>query len=312
MDVGWNALLKEAAAVSFEREAAVLANRIEENCSTVDLQKEELRALSENILLLPHQGMLLLFCRYCFHLSPEETEAFFEVQNAKGRFRYYRELLSACMELEKNQVISDTSFRAACKTALKEYLRRETDEEEAPAAEAEKRPRPRLTFKRIWRSVAIAAIIACMMFSTLMVANADIRERIITWVVETFEKYSLFELRNDGDAISQDLYRYGLTYIPEGAELLDTVEQPGLIDYEYGNSENVSFHFLISQSDTRVYTDTEEAEIHPLELNGMTGFWFEKESFRYVCFEMDGCYCSVYGSLEIDELIQIASSVVKK
>ena len=311
MDVGWNALLKEAAAVSFEREAASHVNRAEETSSAVDLQREDLQALSAKILLLPHQGMLLLFSRYCFHLSPEETEAFFEVQNAKGRFRYYRELLSACIELEKNQVISDTSFRAACKTALKEYLRRETDEEEAPAAEAEKRPRPRLTFKRIWRSAAIAAIIACMMFSTLMVANADIRERVITWVVETFEKYSLFELKRD-DPTLQDLRSYTLTYLPEGATLLSSIEDINLLQYEYVIDGLPAFNFLISQSDTRIYADTENTDIHSLEINGTAGFWFEKESPNFVCFELDGCYCSIYGSLEINELIKVASGVVKK
>ena len=311
MDVGWNALLKEAAAVSFEREAASHVNRAEETSSAVDLQREDLQALSAKILLLPHQGMLLLFSRYCFHLSPEETEAFFEVQNAKGRFRYYRELLSACIELEKNQVISDTSFRAACKTALKEYLRRETDEEEAPAAEAEKRPRPRLTFKRIWRSAAIAAIIACMMFSTLMVANADIRERVITWVVETFEKYSLFELKRD-DPTLQDLRSYTLTYLPEGATLLSSIEDINLLQYEYVIDGLPAFNFLISQSDTRIYADTENTDIHSLEINGTAGFWFEKESLNFVCFELDGCYCSIYGSLEINELIKVASGVVKK
>lgn len=303
--------MKEAAAVSFEREAAAHANRAEENCSAVDLQREELQTLGAKLLLLPHQGMLLLFSRYCFHLSPEETEAFFEVQNAKGRFRYYRELLSACMGLEKDQVISDTSFSAACKIAMKEYLRREMDEEEAPAAEAEKRPRLRVTFKRIWRSVAIAAIIACMMFSTLMVANADIRERVITWVVETFEKYSLFELKRD-DPTLQDLRSYTLTYLPEGATLLSSIEDINLLQYEYVIDGLPAFNFLISQSDTRIYADTENTDIHSLEINGTAGFWFEKESLNFVCFELDGCYCSIYGSLEINELIKVASGVVKK
>ena len=311
MDAGWNALLNEAAAVSFERGAAVHANRAEENCSTVDLQKDELRALSEKILLLPHQGMLLLFSRYCFHLSPEETESFFEVQNAKGRFRYYRELLSACMGLEQNQVISDASFRAACKTALKEYLRCEMDEEEALASDAEKRSRPRLTFKRIWRSVAIAAIIACMIFSTVMVANADIREKVITWVVETFERYSLFELKRD-DPTLQDLRSYKFTYLPEGVTLLNSTEDINLLQYEYGIDGLPAFNFLISQSDTRIYADTENTDIHSLEINGTAGFWFEKESLNFVFFELDGCYCSIYGSLEINELIKVASGVVKK
>jgi len=47
----------------------------------------------------------------------------------KGRFRFYRELLSTSMGLSSEQVISDASLNRACKIAMKDYLRTELKED---------------------------------------------------------------------------------------------------------------------------------------------------------------------------------------
>ena len=93
MDMSWQALLQEAAATSIEKTADTLAATENDNCACVDLREQQIHELSKKILLLPHQGSVLLLSRYCFRLSPEETEMFFHLENAKGRFRFYKELL---------------------------------------------------------------------------------------------------------------------------------------------------------------------------------------------------------------------------
>lgn len=59
-----------------------------------------------------------------------------------------------------------------------------------------------------------------------MVANAQFRERVISWVIETFEKYSIFELHGDELDELQDLTEYQAGYLPDGAILQDTTKQP--------------------------------------------------------------------------------------
>ena len=73
MDMSWQAMLYEAAAVSFERNTETLAAD-DSTCFFVDFHQSQIRELSEKILRLPHQGIVLLFSRYCFRLSPEEAE----------------------------------------------------------------------------------------------------------------------------------------------------------------------------------------------------------------------------------------------
>ena len=313
MDMSWQAMLHDAAAVSFERNAESLATE-NRTRSYVDLSYAQIQTLSEKILSLPHEGIVLLLSRFCFHLSPEEAENFFQLKNAKGRFRFYQELLSSCMGVNTEQMISDDAFGSACHIALKEYLHNEleADTDDKTAGNS----RTHIVFGKVWKTVAVAAITLTLLFSTVMVANAQFRERVISWVIETFEKYSIFELHGDELDEPQDLTEYQAGYLPDGAILKNTTELPGepsgflLYEYAIGKSEN--FSIVVSQSDSRIYLDTENAKIEPFDKDGVTGYFFQKDGMSYICFERDGCFFSVYGTADADELLKVAAGITKK
>lgn len=58
--------------------------------------------------------------------------------------------------------------------------------------------------------------------------------------------------------------------------------------------------------------DTENSKIEPVSIDGAMGYLFERDSRKYVCFEKEGCYFSVYGSLDMEELIKIAAGITKE
>lgn len=309
MDMTWKSMLHEAAAASFEKDIKSFAvDSISYSC--VDLPQARIRELSDKILLLPHHGIVLLFSRYCFRLSPEETEMFFQLKNAKGHFRFYCALLSSCMGFAENQMISDALFSKACKAALKNYLRAEL--KEGIFDKTYKRSKLSVPLRKIGKAVAVAVITLTLLFSTCMVANAQFREKVIAWVIETFEKYSVFELRSDGETERSDLHSYKPTYLPEGAELMETIEQTVFIGYKYIIGGSESFSIWIGQTDIRIYTDAENADIEPLDRDGVTGYFFRKDDLKYMCFERDGCFFSVYGSLDMEELIKIAAGITRE
>lgn len=142
-----------------------------------------------------------------------------------------------------------------------------------------------------------------------MVASAQFREKVIAWVVETFEKYSIFELQSDGENTQSDLQSYKPTYLPDGAELKNTVEQPEMLAYEYAINESGYFNILLSQSDTRIYADAENTEIESFDKGGVIGYYFKKDDLNYICYERDGDFFSIYGSIDMDELIKIAAGI---
>ena len=251
MDMNWQAMLRGAASVSFEKDIEVHAAAGNDDCSCVDLPKAQIRELSKKILHLPYQGI-----------------------------------------------------------AMKDYLRTELKEDSAVSSAG--KSRAHIAFRRLGKAIAVATITLTLLFSTAMAANAQFRKKVIAWVVEIFENYSIFELQSDGEHTQAGLQSYQPTYLPDGAELQNTVELPEFIIYKYEMGNSDYFNIQLSQPDTRTYVDAENADIESLDIGGVTGYFFIKDGLNYVCFERDRASVSVYGALHVDELIKIAAGITKK
>ena len=102
---------------------------------------------------------------------------------------------------------------------------------------------------------------------------------------------------------------YKPTYLPDGAELKNTVEQPEMLAYEYAINESSYFNILLSKSDTRIYADAENTEIESFDKDGVIGYYFKKDYLNYICYERDGDFFSIYASIDMDELIKIAAGI---
>ena len=127
--------------------------------------------------------------------------------------------------------------------------------------------------------------------------------------------YLRTELKEDaavsstGENTKPDLQSYKPTYLPDGAELKNTVEQPEMLAYEYAINESSYFNILLSKSDTRIYADAENTEIESFDKDGVIGYYFKKDDLNYICYERDGDFFSIYGSIDMDELIKIAAGI---
>jgi len=300
-------LLSIAANYNFRQEISSDAVNLNADALKVDLNRAQLEALHDKILLLPSQGIFLLFSKYCFQLTPSEAEFFYGSENAEGHLRYYRKLLSSVMGLQENEIISDGAMEKACKTALNDYLDQEGDQGKGPAISFFPAFGPPI--KKLARRIAVAAIVAVMSFSTMMAANAQFRKAVVSWLVETFEKYSIFELKSGDAQTIQALQKYTPHYLPAGFELKNTIAQPSLILYEYRNLDDEALTILMSLSDTRIYVDTEGIKLENPEIEGVSAYYFEKDAVGHLAFERDGCYFMVYGSVGKEELIKIAVDI---
>lgn len=307
MDMTLRDCLREATKISLQQDLADLERSDMASILSVDLLEDKIKELSRKMLFLPHEGVVLMLSKYCFELSPADTEQLYGFENAKGRFRYYRRLLSDCMGLRKNEQISDASLERACKIVMDDYLRDEMgDADETSKVVFFKGKR---AFKTIRRTLAIAALIAALMFTMLMAASADFRERVIAWIVETYEKYSVFEVKDSKSTEAASPLGFTMSYLPDGAELVDTLEDVDSAFYIYELADTKTLKISIYPANTRVYVDTEGVEIHPLQMGELEGYWFAKDSLHYVCFEKDGCFISVFGTAGIEELWKVAAGI---
>ncbi len=303
-------LLELAAVTSFNKEILSNENSLENDFIKVNLGHEQRNQLAEKILLLPPKGMFVLFAKYCFHLTPSETTIFFQIENPTGYLLYHLKMLSVIMGLAEGELISNNQMKEACKAALNEYLKEEFYADNSQIVLS--RPKIKVGFRKLVKKAAVAAIVATMSFSTMMVANAEFREKVISWMVETFEKYSIFELKNDDAQLMENLQKYAPSYIPNGFQLDNTVNQPSLILFEYSNENSDYLDILISIANTRVYLDTEGVPTEELELLGSTAYYFNKDGVNSLVFEKDGFHFEVDGSISKNDLIRVAEGIVKK
>lgn len=304
--------LHEASMSSMLRDMTVCGRADPDETASVELPREKIEALSRKILFLPHEGVCVLLARYCFELSCADTEQFYGVEDAKGRFRFYRKLLSSCMGLGEKELISDASLKEACGIVMNEYLKDEAAE--APEAEDSGKVVPMRGGRRIrtiGRALLIAALLATLLLGMLMAVSAKVRERVVNWFVEEHKEYSVFEVKQDVDRSLLDPRDYTFTYLPEGAELVDSFDVVDFTYSEYEVNGKQSVKIMICTANKKVYVNTENAEVHELQLGALEGYWFAKDDLKYVCFEMDDFYFSVYGTADIDELFKVAGSVTR-
>ena len=83
--------------------------------------KEE-KESTDLILLLPREGILILFCKYCFHFTPEDAELFYHIKDGKARLLYYKKWLSYIIGIDNKEMISESNFKDASVMAMKKYL----------------------------------------------------------------------------------------------------------------------------------------------------------------------------------------------
>ena len=95
------------------------------------------------------------------------------------------------------------------------------------------------------------------------------------------------------------------------SELLE--KEPGYKKGDYPSTariaENYPTAITIVPADQRVYVDTENAELHPLQMEDAEGYWFTREDTNFVCFAKEGCQFSLSGSLDIDEMLKVAAGI---
>lgn len=309
MSESFDDLLKSAIDYNISLEVLEYTKGYENLFYEVAVSSSKYQSISKKLLMLPPKAIYILFSKYCFLLNPSGVEAFFDIKNPSGYLFHYRKVISCFAGCSENEILSSSSMTAICKIALKDYMKQEVKLDENTKVVFLSKCAQNI--KKIGKSIAVAACIAIMTFSATMVVNAEFRGKVVSWVIEIFEKYSIFELKNDEKLTIQELQKYTPQFIPESFQLQNMTEQPSLILYEYISEDANTLNIFMSLSDTKIYFDTEGIKLNHIEISETTAFYFEKDKSNYIIFERDGFYFAVYGSISKSELIAVAEGIKK-
>ena len=157
-------------------------------------------------------------------------------------------------------------------------------------------------------AVIILAIMISLTATTFGVKA--IRESVIKFITETFEKFTAVSVENEEADTQDDIVKTAPQYIPEGYTLEYEMETGGVYKIIYRNMDNVSINYIQKINFGTIYNiDTEDIKYEKININSFEGIKYVKNGINTVVFA-DGTYMyTVYGKISFDELIKMAESI---
>lgn len=161
------------------------------------------------------------------------------------------------------------------------------------------------------KRVAVIMIAAVLLICGFSMSISAIREPILKFFVETYEKFSsiTFGVQDDCENTILPIEKCEIGYIPDGFNL-DTYMEIGdgyLWTYNDGTNYIKINQFLIS--DYSLNVDTENTNYSEILINGYGGITFENKGCVNIIFSDDKYCYDIFGNIEYDEIKKIAESI---
>lgn len=287
------------------------------------LSDEQINELVERISVLPDEYRNILYSKYCFEDIPSMTEKILGIESALGKSRYIQKLLSIALGLTDSW-IDDLSMKKASQRALEEEINGFDSIEINYKPNYSKEFRKKLKgikvssninrfYLVIAKRVAILILICGLSFATALAVNAEVREKAVDWIIETFPKFTIFTSKyEDTENKLVELTSIQVKYIPEGFVLKETNIGKKMLVYNYSNSNEQRITILLSYEESRSYLDTEDAAIEEFQFKGTTAYIWKADEITYLIWHQDGIKCQVSGNVDKKETIKIAENISLK
>ena len=276
-----------------------------------DLSYDDVCILSDQILALPEDARELFYGRYCFGMSEEAMQTMFGTPSPVGKLQYYKAILSFAHNLTKEETVSDQSFLEASEMALEADMK-ETEKECAEQGIIPFPHKARRVFLNVGKGIAAAVVILAVSFTTAVTVNAEFREKVVRWFIETFKEFSIFNTSTGEEITIEDLKSYQPTYIPERYQHIGTSETPVSISFSYAAEDGEALYVTFTLPGIDFLTDTENMEIQKLEyMGGEAYMMFDEDSRGTLAFSLDGIPVYISGRIIEDEAYAIADGIVK-
>ena len=314
-------VMKEASGLLLKKELQRLMQTDMNGVVYQSLSIEQINRLAQKTMLLPLEYQHILFYKYCFGNTIFEIEEILNIENTKGKLLYVEKMLSRRIRLDSSWIDS-ASLEEACELALKEYMKdynnlREGYEPNYSKAfrrklkDIKSAQKPYEIYKIIAKKVAIFILISTLGLSFILAVNAEAREKVFHWIMETFPKFSTFKSQNISDDYIFDLKSIEINYIPEGYELQDIKEGRRILVYDYlaENNQELTIRLFVSSNEKLSHYDTEDAVVEEFMFKGSQAYSWKTEQLIYLLWYQDGIECHVSGSLDKNEIIKIAENI---
>ena len=316
--------MKDVCTLSLEDEFQDISNINISGIVYKSLSIPQIDQLARKISLLPSEYRNILFFRYCFNSTPSETNKMLGTESSISKLRYVEKMLSGFMKLE-GCWIDENSMEKACEIALVEDTKdydntiilhkpNYSKDFRLKLKDISIKQKPNNMLKLIFKRVAIFILVSILSFTTILAVNAEARENVLGWIIETFPKFSIFAPQVvDADKKSVDLTSLKINYIPMGFELSDIHEGRKMLIYNYSteNNQELTIKLFDPSGQGKSYYDTENSEVEEIIFKGSQAYTWQTEKMTYLIWNQDGVECHISGDLNKNEILKIAENISK-
>jgi hypothetical protein len=287
----------------------------------VELSSSQISDLAQRVLAFPDDDISILLLHYALGFDCNDISEFLKQDNIKGKLRYADQLFSTGMGLSESEVISKVDMRSACEIALEEYTKSDvglaSPHYSRSFMKAMRRIKAIRRYRGVWVNVmqkaAIILLAVGISFGITVSVNAEFREKVYRWLIETFPQFSYFGIMTDTpdrETSFEELLLYRPTYIPDGYSEIPTENYSPIVSFIYDNSNGDMLTIIGRLSDDEAMAlNTEGAEVEISLFHGEDAFYWVKDGLSYYVFILDGYKFSIVGQCERNDIVRIAENV---
>lgn len=167
-------------------------------------------------------------------------------------------------------------------------------------------------FGTVGRRVASILVALLIAATTATVSVEALREPVLRFFAEVFEKFTAIFVVNDVPAEpTAEMELYAPTYVPEGYEMESETKLDGVYHIVYSDSKGRILKYTQRCGEINRIIDTEDVTYSDIIVNQHSGIIYTNKDVESISF-WDGTYnYTVTGTFSCDELTRIAKSIRK-
>lgn len=163
-------------------------------------------------------------------------------------------------------------------------------------------------FNTVGKRVAAIAIAIVLALTTTAFSVKAIRDPLVRFITETFEKFTNIIFDNSEEEI--EFTKCELGYVPEGFELVEKTETKFMYREKYKSIDGTSIVYTQQMNASLIKTiDTEMILYRDICVNGLKGIIYENRKEMLVMISSEQYSFTICGNIAEEEIIKIAESI---
>lgn len=155
--------------------------------------------------------------------------------------------------------------------------------------------------------IAIVVLVLIVVSTIAVMSSEALRVKFLNFFISSNEEYTEIAFSDEKPEIIEGMIVP--EYIPEGFELVETVEMEGFFVSTYTNQQEAKFRIEQFEESVEQTVDNERYTAEEIEVDGKIMHYFEEEIRKILILQTDAYVFTIFGNITKEEMIKIAQSI---